>query len=143
MRTAWLWTNHQFSVGTNLPYFDNDRQISSYARYTDALRNEVVKTCIQLYHAERQTTLAKRGGKEPIAPSAVSTKMLGLIPFPDAVAMTKTDIECTIRSFVLAASRAKTAGFDGSTSASRYLIQQLMSPYTNKKRTFDKDEICP
>lgn len=136
---------HQLSVGANLPYFDNDRQISAYARFTDALRNEGVKTCIQLYHAGRQTTLAKRGGKEPIAPSAVSTKMLGLIPFPDAVEMTKADIECAIRSFVLAASRAKTAGFDAIDidGGAGYLIQQFMSPYTNKRcdewgGTFDK-----
>jgi 2,4-dienoyl-CoA reductase-like NADH-dependent reductase (Old Yellow Enzyme family)/thioredoxin reductase len=136
---------HQLSVGANLPYFDDDRQISNYTRYTDALRNEGVKTCIQLYHAGRQTTLAKRGGKEPIAPSVVPTKMLGLIPFPDAVEMTKADIERAIRSFVLAASRAKTSGFDAVDidGGAGYLIQQFMSPYTNERcdewgGTFDK-----
>jgi len=145
-RTAWLWTGITSSASEQIYLIsNNDRQISSYARYTDALRNEGVKTCIQLYHAGRQTTLAKRGGKEPIAPSAVSTKMLGLIPFPDAVEMTKADIECAIRSFVLAASRAKTAGFDAIDidGGAGYLIQQFMSPYTNKRcdewgGTFDK-----
>jgi 2,4-dienoyl-CoA reductase-like NADH-dependent reductase (Old Yellow Enzyme family)/thioredoxin reductase len=136
---------HQLSVKAKLPYLDNDEQISGYARYTDALRNEGVKTCIQLYHAGRQTTLAKRGGKDPIAPSAASTSLLGLIPFPDAVEMSGADIEKAIRSFVMAASRAKTAGFDvvDIDGGAGYLIQQFMSPYTNKRDdewggTFDK-----
>jgi len=127
--------NHQLSVRANLPYFDDDGQISGYARYADALRNEGARTCIQLYHAGRQTTLAKRGGREPIAPSAISTSLLGLIPFPDAVEMSKADIEFSIRSFVLTASRARTAGFDAVDidGGAGYLIQQFLSPYTNKR----------
>lgn len=125
----------QLSVDTALPYFDNDEQISSYTRFVDAVRNEGAKTCIQLYQAGRQTKLSKTGGREPIAPSACSTSMLGLIPFPDAVEMTETDIEAAIRSFVLAASRAKCAGFDAVDidGGAGYLIQQFMSPYTNRR----------
>jgi 2,4-dienoyl-CoA reductase-like NADH-dependent reductase (Old Yellow Enzyme family)/thioredoxin reductase len=126
---------HQLSVNAPLPYLDSDEQISSYARMSDALRNEGVKTCIQLYHAGRQTTLAKREGKEPIAPSAVSSMLLGLIPFPDALEMTASEIEFSIRSFVLAASRAKAAGFDAVDidGGAGYLIQQFMSPLTNMR----------
>lgn len=125
----------QLSVDAPLPYFDNDEQISSYTRYVDAIRNEGAKTCIQLYQAGRQTKLSKTGGREPMAPSACSTSMLGLIPFPDAVEMTETDIEAAIRSFVLAASRAKCSGFDAVDidGGAGYLIQQFMSPYTNKR----------
>ncbi len=137
--------DHQLSVKARLPYLDDDEQIAGYARYADGLRNEGVKTCIQLYHAGRQTTLAKRGGRSPVAPSAVSTSLLGLIPFPDAVEMSGADIELSIRSFVLAASRAKTAGFDAVDidGGAGYLIQQFLSPYTNRRTdawggTFDR-----
>ena len=127
--------HQQLCVDTALPYLDNDEQIAFYTRFVDALRNEGAKTCIQLYHAGRQTKLSKTGGREPMAPSACSTSMLGLIPFPDAVEMTESDIEGAIRSFVLAASRAKCAGFDSVDidGGAGYLIQQFLSPYTNKR----------
>lgn len=127
--------NQQLSVDAPLPYLDNDGQISAYTRFVDALRNEGVKTCIQLYQAGRQTKLCKTGGREPIAPSACSTSMLGLIPFPDALEMTGKEIEEAIRSFALAASRAKCAGFDSVDidGGAGYLIQQFLSPHTNKR----------
>lgn len=127
--------NHQLSVNAPLPYLDSDEQIAGYTRFADALRNEGAKTCIQIYHAGRQTTLAKRGGKEPIAPSAISSSLLGLIAFPDAVEMSGPQIEQAIRSFVLSASRAKCAGFDAVDidGGAGYLIQQFMSPLTNKR----------
>lgn len=127
--------NRQLSVDAPLPYLDNDGQISAYTRFVDALRNEGAKTCIQLYQAGRQTKLSKTGGREPVAPSACSTAMLGLIPFPDAVEMTGTDIEEAVRSFVLAASRAKCAGFDSVDidGGAGYLIQQFLSPHTNRR----------
>lgn len=125
----------QLSVDTPLPYIDNDGQISSYTRFVDALRNEGAKTCIQLYQAGRQTKLSKTGNREPMAPSACSTSMLGLIPFPDAVEMTVSEIEAAVRSFVLAASRAKCAGFDAVDidGGAGYMIQQFLSPYTNRR----------
>lgn len=135
----------QLCVDTALPYLDNDEQIAFYTRFVDAIRNEGAKACIQLYQAGRQTKLSKTGGREPMAPSACSTSMLGLIPFPDAVEMTTADIESAIRSFVLAASRAKCAGFDAVDidGGAGYLIQQFMSPHTNRRTdawggSFDK-----
>jgi 2,4-dienoyl-CoA reductase-like NADH-dependent reductase (Old Yellow Enzyme family)/thioredoxin reductase len=128
--------HHQLMLANPLPYFDNDEQIAKYSRYVDTLHHHGAKTCIQLYHAGRQTSLAKRSGKSPVGPSAVSSMMLGRIPFPDAVEMSVTDIERVIKGFVLASSRAQTAGFDAVDidGGAGYLIQQFMSPLTNKRR---------
>ncbi|MBN2282766.1 MAG: FAD-dependent oxidoreductase [Deltaproteobacteria bacterium] len=128
--------DHQLSVGMPLPYLDSDDLIARYTRFVDALHNEGAKTCIQLYHAGRQTTLAKRGGEEPWAPSPFSSLFLGRIPFPDAIAMKEEDIERVILQFALAASRAKCAGFDAVDidGGAGYLIAQFMSPYTNHRK---------
>lgn len=128
--------HHQLSVSMPLPYLDNDELISKYSWFADAIHHHGAKTCIQLYHPGRQTTLAKRKGEEPLAPSAISTQFLGRIPFPDAIEMSPEDIEKVILQFALAASRAKCAGFDAVDidGGAGYLIAQFMSLYTNKRR---------
>lgn len=127
--------HHQLMVSNPLPYFDNDEQISKYSRFVDAIHHNGGHACIQLYHAGRQTSLAKRGGKPPVGPSAFSSMMLGRLPFPDAVEMSEVEIERVIVEFALAASRAKNAGFDALDidGGAGYLIQQFMSPLTNKR----------
>jgi 2,4-dienoyl-CoA reductase-like NADH-dependent reductase (Old Yellow Enzyme family)/thioredoxin reductase len=136
---------HQLTFAPPLPYFDSDEQISKYARFVDLIHHNGAKCCIQIYHAGRQTTIAKRGGESPIGPSAVSSYMLGKIPYPDSVEMSEIDIEQAIQKFVLAAVRAKNAGFDAVDldGGAGYLIQQFMSPFTNKRNddwggTFNK-----
>lgn len=127
--------HHQLFVSTPLPYFDNDEQITKYSRFVDAIHHHGALTCIQLYHAGRQTSFAKRGGGLPVAPSEFSTMMLERLPFPDAIEMSVVDIERVINEFGLAASRAKNAGFDAVDidGGAGYLIQQFMSPLTNKR----------
>jgi len=128
--------DQQTPVSTPLPYFDNDGQIAAYARWVDAVHNNGAKTCIQLNNAGRQTTILKRGGKPPMGPSAMSSKMVGLLPFPDAVEMTEIEIEQMILDYVLAAGRAQAAGFDAIDidGGAGYLIQQFMSPLTNRRK---------
>ncbi|MCX5852630.1 MAG: FAD-dependent oxidoreductase [Deltaproteobacteria bacterium] len=127
--------DHQLSVGMPLPYLDSDELIAKYTWFVDAIHHHGAKTCIQLYHAGRQTTLAKRKGEEPVAPSAMPSTFLGRIPFPDAVEMSSEGIEKTILQFALAASRAKCAGFDAVDldGGAGYLIAQFMSPHTNRR----------
>jgi 2,4-dienoyl-CoA reductase (NADPH2) len=50
--------------------------------------------------------------------------------------MTEENIEQTLQQFVLAASRCKNAGFDAIDidGGAGYLIQQFMSPFTNKRK---------
>jgi 2,4-dienoyl-CoA reductase-like NADH-dependent reductase (Old Yellow Enzyme family)/thioredoxin reductase len=128
--------HHQLTFAPSLPYLDDDSLICKYSRFVDLIHHNGAKTCIQLYHAGRQTSLAKRGGKPPIGPSAVSSFMLGKIPYPDSVEMSEVEIEQTIQRFVLAASRAKNAGFDAVDidGGAGYLIQQFMSPLTNVRK---------
>jgi NADPH-dependent 2,4-dienoyl-CoA reductase/sulfur reductase-like enzyme len=60
---------------------------------------------------------------------------VGRIPFPDAVKMTLDEIDQLIQKYALAASRAKNAGFDvvDMGGGGGYLIQQFLSPLTNKR----------
>jgi 2,4-dienoyl-CoA reductase-like NADH-dependent reductase (Old Yellow Enzyme family)/thioredoxin reductase len=128
--------DHQLMVAAPLPYFDQDEQITKYSRFVDAIHHHGAHACIQLYHAGRQTTLAKRGGKSPIGPSVFPSMMLGRLPFPDAIEMTPIEIERAIQKFVLASCRAKNSGFDAIDidGGGGYLIQQFMSPLTNRRK---------
>ena len=129
--------DQQTPVSSPLPYFDSDEQIAAYARWVDAVHNNGAKTCIQLNNAGRQTTILKRGGKSPMGPSVITdSKMVGVLPFPDSVAMTEIEIEQIIQDYVLAASRAQVAGFDAIDidGGGGYLIQQFMSPLTNRRK---------
>jgi 2,4-dienoyl-CoA reductase-like NADH-dependent reductase (Old Yellow Enzyme family)/thioredoxin reductase len=101
----------------------------------EAVHNEGAKVCVQLYHGGVQTTLAKRGGKAPMGPSAVSTTIMGVVPLPDSVEMTPDDIEYTIQAFVSTAVRAKTAGFDAVDidGGAGYLIGSFMSAFKNHR----------
>lgn len=126
---------HQMSVPPPLPYLDSDEQISKYNQFVDIIHQHGAKIGIQLYHAGRQTSLAKRGGKPPVGPSAVTTNLMGRIPFPDAVKMPQDEIDHLIQKYALAASRAKNAGFDvvDMGGGGGYLIQQFLSPLTNQR----------
>lgn len=114
---------------------DRDDLIPGYRKLTDALHGHGAKAAIQLYHAGRQTTLEKTGGRPPIAPSAVTTKLLGIVPMPDSRAATLEEVYALEDAFAEAARRAQGAGFDAVLidGGAGYLIGQFMSPFTNKR----------
>jgi 2,4-dienoyl-CoA reductase-like NADH-dependent reductase (Old Yellow Enzyme family)/thioredoxin reductase len=126
---------HQMPMPVSLPYLVSDEQIARYNQFVEIVHHHGAKLAIQLYHAGRQTTLAKRGGKQPVGPSATSTTLMGRIPMPDAVEMPRDEIDIIIQKYALAAGRAKNAGFDAVDmgGAGGYLIQQFLSPFTNKR----------
>ncbi len=128
--------HHLLPVSTPLPYLDSDEQIGKFSRYADAIHHHGAKACIQLYHAGRQTSWNNSKGRAPLSPSSGSTNLLDRIPFPDSTTMSKIDIEQAINGFALAASRAQNAGFDAIDidGGAGYLIQQFMSPLTNKRK---------
>jgi len=86
---------------------------------------------IQLHHAGRNAVPAYNNGLQPVAPSAIPRRG-GVMPRE----LTLAEIEAIIESFVQGARRAKEAGFDGVELhfAHTYLIQQFLSPLTNKRR---------
>ncbi len=84
---------------------------------------------VQISHAGRQSTIFST--LNPLAPSAVKLKKLGLFAKPKA--MTTGDIEDVIQRFVRTAVICQKAGFTGIQfhSAHGYLLSQFLSPKTN------------
>jgi len=97
---------------------------------TRAVHDEGGKICIQLVHAGGQTDSAT-AGRRPLAPSSAS-----LAQFPEVPQeLTKEDIVEIVAAFGDAAGRAKAFGFDAIQlhGAHGYLINQFLSPLTNKR----------
>jgi len=95
--------------------------------------NENAKNVLQIAHGGRQVepNIVKKREFEPIAPSPIADKSVGIVPKE----MTIEDIEDMIQSFIMSAERAKRAGFDGVQlhAAHGYLLSEFLSPYMNKR----------
>lgn len=88
------------------------------------------KFILQLHHAGRRASPQVNNGAQPVAPSALACTG-GEMPH----ILTTEEIEELIEAFSQGARRAKEAGFDGVEvhCAHGYLIQQFLSPLTNKR----------
>lgn len=97
---------------------------------TKAVHDQQGKICIQLVHAGGQTDAAT-AHCQPLAPSAVQVEQFPELPQE----MSKKDIAEIVVAFADAARRAKTFGFDAIQlhGAHGYLINQFLSPLTNKR----------
>jgi len=84
----------------------------------------------QLYHAGRERTLGAYS-THPVAPSAIKEPTVPYVPR----ALTVEEIHELVQAFAQAAVRAKTCGFDCVEihGAHGYLINQFMSPFSNKR----------
>jgi 2,4-dienoyl-CoA reductase-like NADH-dependent reductase (Old Yellow Enzyme family) len=95
--------------------------------------DENVKFVLQIAHCGRQVeaNIVKEKKFQPIAPSPIADASIGIIPKE----MTIEDIKDVIKSFILSAERAKTAGFDGVQlhGAHGYLLSEFLSPYINRR----------
>ena len=122
-------------VPSPLLRIDDDIYVAGFSRLADAIHDHGAKAAIQLYHAGRQTTFDKTRGEQPISSSDAETALLGVVPAPDARAMTVDEIEEMEELYVTAALRAKTAGFDAVLidGGGGYGIAQFMSPFVNKR----------
>jgi 2,4-dienoyl-CoA reductase-like NADH-dependent reductase (Old Yellow Enzyme family) len=97
---------------------------------TKAVHDQQGKICIQLVHAGGQTDTAT-AHCQPLAPSAVQVEQFPELPQE----MSKKDITEIVVAFADAARRAKSFGFDAIQlhGAHGYLINQFLSPLTNKR----------
>lgn len=97
---------------------------------TKAVHDEGGKICIQLVHAGGQTDTGN-AGRQPLAPSAVQIDQYPELP----AELTQEDISRVIDAFGVGARRAKDWGFDAVQlhGAHGYLINQFLSPLTNKR----------
>ncbi|MDN5347618.1 MAG: hypothetical protein PWP65_1182 [Clostridia bacterium] len=110
----------------------NDDLISGMRRLADAIHAYGAKIGTQITHAGRQTS-SRFTGMQPIAPSVVPCPR---VPEGEPLReMTVEEIKSYIRKFVAAARRLKEAGFDliEIHGAHGYLINQFVSPYTNRR----------
>ena len=109
---------------------DDDSQIPGLRQLVDAVHSEGAKIVPQLYQAGRYAHSALTG-QPSVAPSPIASRLTGQIP----VELTEEKIVEIIASFVSAAKRAQTAGFDGVEilASAGYLISQFLSPLTNQR----------
>ncbi|MDA8175049.1 MAG: NADH:flavin oxidoreductase [Nitrospiraceae bacterium] len=110
---------------------DRDEHIPAYRALVDHVHSHGAKIAMQIAHCGRQTT-RKAAGTQPIAPSPVKDKVLFVTPMQ----MNEDDIERIIEAFAQAARRARESGFDAVQihGAHGYLVNQFLSPYTNRRK---------
>jgi len=111
---------------------DNDRFILGLSDLAEAAQNEGAKIAVQLHHTGRQNTRGNTTRNEPpIAPTAGITSAFGTEPR----GIHLDEIPGLIDYYRQGARRAVAAGFDAVEfhGAHGYLLQQFLSPKTNKR----------
>ncbi len=103
----------------------------NYNDLTSAVHEVGGKIAIQLVHAGGQAD-SRNAGRQPLAPSAVKVDQFPEIP----AELTRAEIDEIVIAFGEGARRAKMWGFDGVQlhGAHGYLINQFLSPLTNRRR---------
>lgn len=106
----------------------SDEHVEGLSRLVGAVHRHGGRIAQQIVHCGRQTVPALADG-ELVAPSAVPTRKLGLVPRE----LTVAEIEKLVEDFGKAAWRAKEAGFDAVQihSAHGYLLNQFLARNAN------------
>lgn len=114
------------NIGAHLDAF-----IPGLARLAEAIKSNGARASVQLNHAGRYNYSMLMGGKKPVAPSPIPSKLTRETPEE----LDTAGIESVIRSFGEAAGRVKAAGFDAVEvlSGTGYLISEFLSPLTNQR----------
>ncbi|WP_094607676.1 NADH oxidase [Sporomusa silvacetica DSM 10669] len=108
-----------------------DYHIKPLARLADAVHKHGSKIFIQLQHPGREGISALMGGQPVVSASAIPCKQVN----QETRALTVSEIQTLIKQYVDGAVRVQKAGCDGVElhAAHGYLLQQFLSPYTNKR----------
>jgi 2,4-dienoyl-CoA reductase (NADPH2) len=95
----------------------------------DSIKGHGARSAVQLNHSGRYNFSFFTGGKKPVAPSAVPSRMTKETPRELEI----EEIKEIVESFAQAARRVKEAGFDAVEvlSGTGYLISEFLSPLTN------------
>lgn len=112
----------------------DERHIQGMEKICNAVHRHGAKIFVQLHHGGREAPPSLNGGKQAMAPSVELNKVIGrdtILPRE----MTVEDIDRLVGLFIQGALNAQAAGADGIEvhGAHGYLLQQFMSPYTNKR----------
>lgn len=119
-------------VGTSNQLSATDsKHIPRLTRLADAIHRHDSKVFLQLHHPGRETYSRLLHGKQIVAPSPIPCKVVGEMPRE----LTTGECEDLVKKFVKGAAIAQAAGIDGVElhAAHGYLINQFISPYTNKR----------
>ena len=131
----------QKAVGyINTPGIYSEEQIEGWKKVTKRVHDKGGKIFIQLWHVGRMSHPDFHDGDLPLSASAINPNDKSYTPngFKDTVApkaMTKADIEQTIKDFKNAAKNAIEAGFDGVEihSSNGYLFHQFFNGTSNHR----------
>jgi len=108
-----------------------DDYIPGLTALAKAIHEGGAKATVQLNHAGRYNSSFFLGGKKPVAPSPIASRLTRETPKE----LEPTEIAATIKRFGDAAERVRTAGFDlvEILAGTGYLISEFLSPLTNKR----------
>ncbi len=97
----------------------------------DAVHAYDTKIFLQLHHPGNQTPSRLIDGKQPVSASDVTCSVIGDKPRP----LTTEEVEAMVKKFIKGAYIAQAAGIDGVEihAAHGYLVNQFLSPHTNKR----------
>ncbi|MGA2464844.1 MAG: FAD-dependent oxidoreductase [Thermodesulfobacteriota bacterium] len=114
----------------NMALIDSDQNIPSFRKLAEAIHQENGKILIQINHAGRQTS-ASITGSPIVAPSAIPCPVRKEMP----QALSHKEIQKIVEAFGEAARRVKESEADGVEihMAHGYLINQFLSPFSNKR----------
>jgi len=114
----------------NMALIDSDHHIGPFKKLVEAVHTEGGKIVIQINHAGRNTSPSITGFPI-VAPSAIACPVRKEMPKE----LSYEEIQKIIEAFGAAALRVKEAGADGVEihMAHGYLINQFLSPFSNKR----------
>jgi len=114
-----------------MPTIEADEYIPGIRDIAEACHEEGAAIMVQLFHAGRYAFSMLIGGEQPVAPSAVASRLTREEPR----ALSQEEILDIEEKFAAAAERAKRAGVDGVElcGSAGYLISEFLSPVTNKR----------
>ncbi len=124
--------DNEYGVGTpNQLCLTDLNHVPQLERLVNAVHKYDSKLFVQLHHPGRETKSKLIGDKQIVAPSAVMCKKTQEMPR----ALSTEECEAVMKAFVKGAVLAKAAGADGVElhAAHGYLLNQFLSPYTNKR----------
>jgi len=108
-----------------------DRHIEPLAKMAQAVQKHGTKLIVQLQHPGREGMAKLNEGGMVVAPSAIECKLSR----QPTRALELAEVKELVQQFIDGAVRVKKAGCDGVEihAAHGYLINQFLSPYTNKR----------
>ncbi len=108
-----------------------DEFLPGLARLAGSIKEGGARAAVQLNHAGRYNHSFFLGGKKPVAPSPVPSRLTGETPQE----LTGEEIGAVIERFASAARRVREAGFDAVEilAGTGYLISEFLSPLTNRR----------